>query len=308
MSYKNLLQRKYFFAVVLILIFASFLRFYKLNSLMAFIGDYGWYYLSARDFLLTGELPLVGIPSSVPILRQGAIFTWLLAGSLKIFNFHPVSGAYLTVLLGVLAVFLVYKVFSVWYGKRVGVVASLLAAVSPFIVMQDRGPFVVGPMFFLTLLVAWSYTKLRNGNLVNYLVLGFLLAIIYQFELASFILFPILFITSIWEGIELKWKNVLIFIFGLIVGLLPFIVRDLQQGVYLQTLGFLGWVVTKGIEGLLGIFSGDRNIFLFNPVIEFLKSFIFPKSLSYAAFLFLLSVFYYLKKLKKEVNNCLVSC
>src|SRR3989344_8882572 len=103
-SYKLLL--------LLLLVIAAFFRFYKLSGLMYFIGDFGWYYLSARDFLLTGNIPLVGIPSSVPILRQGAIFTWLLAGTLKLFNFNPVSGAYLTAFLGVISTLLTFKLVS----------------------------------------------------------------------------------------------------------------------------------------------------------------------------------------------------
>ncbi len=303
MLYKKYLQRKYFFAVVVVLFLSSFLRFYKLNSLMLFIGDFGWYYLSARDFLLTGNLPLVGIPSSVPILRQGAIFTWLLALFLKIFNFNPVSGAYFASLLGILSVFLVYKVFSDWYGKRVGIIGALLASVSPFIVTQDRTPFVIGPMFILTLLIALILTKIKEGKLVDYALLGFLLAVIYQFELATFILFPILLITFLWGRIKLKWKNTLFFTIGLFIGLIPFIIWDLQQGVYLQTLGFLGWVAMKVIEGVTGIFSGERNIFLFGPLINFIKSLIFPKSIMYSVVLFLLSVFYFLRKIRREFKK-----
>ena len=35
--------------IIVILIIGAFLRFDRLDSLMAYIGDQGWFYLSARD-------------------------------------------------------------------------------------------------------------------------------------------------------------------------------------------------------------------------------------------------------------------
>src|SRR6185312_14686775 len=84
---------KYSFLNLLILFLAAFLLFYKLNEFMSFIGDQGWFYISARDMLLTGQIPLVGITSSHTWLHQGPFWTYLLAFALKIGDYNPVAGA-----------------------------------------------------------------------------------------------------------------------------------------------------------------------------------------------------------------------
>src|SRR5205085_6417561 len=53
------------------------------------------FYLSARDMLTQGTVPLVGIPSSRPWLHQGPWWTYILAISLWMGNFHPLAGVYL---------------------------------------------------------------------------------------------------------------------------------------------------------------------------------------------------------------------
>ena len=81
--------------VICIFLFALFLRVFRLESQMMFIGDFAWFYLSARDLLLTHNIPLVGIASSQTWLYQGPLWTYMLAVVLKLFSFSPLSGGFL---------------------------------------------------------------------------------------------------------------------------------------------------------------------------------------------------------------------
>jgi len=59
--------------LVIIVLIGGFLRFDRLSALMMFIGDQWWFYLSARDLILTGNIPLVGITSSHIWIYQGPL-------------------------------------------------------------------------------------------------------------------------------------------------------------------------------------------------------------------------------------------
>src|SRR5216683_690424 len=96
--------------LILILFLAAFLLFYRLSTLIPFIGDQGWFYISARDMLLAGHIPLVGITSSHVWLHQGPYWTYMLAGALWIGHFNPITPAYLSAAIGLIAVLLMYKV------------------------------------------------------------------------------------------------------------------------------------------------------------------------------------------------------
>jgi len=60
-------------ALLGVLILGLFLTLDRISTLMPFIGDQGWFYLSARDLALGKSFPLVGIASSHPWLHQGVI-------------------------------------------------------------------------------------------------------------------------------------------------------------------------------------------------------------------------------------------
>jgi len=77
---------------LLIFILAAFLLLYKLETYMPFIPDQAWFYLSARDIFVKGQIPLLGITSSHTWLHQGALWTYMLAGALWIGRFNPFSG------------------------------------------------------------------------------------------------------------------------------------------------------------------------------------------------------------------------
>jgi hypothetical protein len=145
-------------------------------------------------------------------------------------------------------------------------------------------------MFPLTLLIAWSSSEVVRGEKIHFPLLGFWLAILYQFELAGFILLPIVAVALLWGKVKLAGKDISRFLLGGIIGLTPFIAWDLKQGVYLQTIGFLTWAAIKVWEGILGVFTGQRGPAVFGPAIEFFSNIISPSSSIFAILLLLLSL------------------
>lgn len=139
---------KYTLTLILSLLLGLFLSAFKIHDLMPFIGDYAWFYISARDVVTEGALPLVGIASSHPWLHQGALWTYMLAPVLWGFSFDPVSGAYLTILFFIATIVLMYKVGSAVFSKSVGAIAALLYATSPLIVTHARSPYHTSPIPF----------------------------------------------------------------------------------------------------------------------------------------------------------------
>lgn len=64
-----------------------------------FFGDIGWFYLSARDALLLGKFPLLGITASMTWLHQGPLWTYLLIPAFWLSDFHPLSPVILALIL-----------------------------------------------------------------------------------------------------------------------------------------------------------------------------------------------------------------
>jgi GT2 family glycosyltransferase len=201
--------------LILIILLATWLRFFRLPELMTFIGDQGKDYLTARDMVLSGRPALVGIASSVPWLRQGPFFIWILALVFKLTGFNPVHPAILTAVLGVLTVYLTYK-FS-----RSRLAAFILAA-SPLAVIHSRLAYHISPIPLFSILYLFA---LRNFS-VGWTF--FLAGILLQFELTTL---PLTILALI------RFKK---FSFYWLIPFIPKIIYDLSHG-FTQTLGFGAW-------------------------------------------------------------------
>jgi hypothetical protein len=244
--------------IILILALALFLRLYNISSGMTFIGDQGWFYLSARDLLINGKIPLVGITSSHTWLHQGPLWTYLLSLSLLVFRFNPVAGGYLTTLFGVLTTFLMYSLGKKMFSTRIGVISALLYAVSPLIIFFDRMPFDPSPIPFFTIIYLYALYKWIKGNIRYFPIILLSIAILYNLELATFTLvFPFVLIFAYGFFKKKTWVTGLldkkIVAYSVILPLLimfPVIVYDFSHG-FKQTVVFLGWTIYKPFSFLI---------------------------------------------------------
>lgn len=237
--------------VLALLVFALLIRIYKLDELMPFIGDQGWFYLSARDMILTKQIPLVGITSSHIWLHQGPLWTYVVALLFLVFGFDPRIPAYFSAIVSVFTVWILYIVTKKTFSKRAGIIAALLYAASPLVVVHARLPYHTGliPLFvilYFYVLVTWI--RNRDISMVPWIV-GILL-VLYNLELATAVLMILTAAIFFYGYIKkFSWargvlqtkiivKSILVFVFIM----LPIIIYDTQHG-FVQTVRFAGWMV-----------------------------------------------------------------
>lgn len=301
------------FILSLILLTSLFLRTVNLNISMPFIGDQGWFYLSARDLLIEGKVPLVGITSSHTWLHQGPLWTYMLSVALFLGNFNPLSGGVLTAILGVGATFLIYKLGSELFSKEIGLISSLLYSVSPLIVFFDRMPFDPSPIPLFTILYFYAIYKWIKGRNIYFPFIITLLAILYNLELATFSLFfPFLFVLlyglykkKTWIINTINKKIILYSMIGFMIIMAPVLLYDVKNG-FKQTIIFLGWVfIYKPLSVLFNysrdaVSSGGTNVVEF--LLRNLQRLVFEANLIIALSLFSLSFAFTTQDLFKKRN------
>lgn len=272
-----------------ILVLSVYLGSFKIGELMTFIGDQGWFYLSAKDMLTNSNIPLVGIASSHPWLHQGPLWTYLLSPFLWLFNFDPVSGAYLTIILGALSVVGIYIVGLTLFSKQVGLIASLLYTTSPLAVYYMRFPYHTSPIPLFVILLIFSLYKIVQ-NKPGFLPLAiFLLAILYNFEIAAVILWVAVIGVLGYKLLknEISFKEIInkkllmLCAIALTIPLLPMILYDVRNG-FPQTLRFIAWVFYRAVS-FFGYnqqheFSMDKIIVIFNFLFDNFRKLVFAQS------------------------------
>lgn len=232
------------------LIFSTiFLYIYNIHKWMVFIGDQGWFYLSARDMVLTGTVPLVGITSSHTWLHQGPLWTYILAGIFALTNCHPIAPAVFSAIITTFTVWVFYKVSGEMFSEHVGLTAAFLYATSPLVILHARMPYHTTPMPLLTILFIFCLYKWIQGKVLYFPFAILCLTLLYNFELATIVLwFP--FIAIFGYGIykKKKWvsalrnkKIIVLSLLFLFLPMLPILIYDFQNG-FPQTVKFTAWL------------------------------------------------------------------
>ncbi len=273
---------------------------------MQFIPDQGWFYLSARDMILTHMIPLVGPPTSHPWIHHGPLWTYALALFLTISRFDPVGPAYFIAVLGSITVFVFYKTTLQIYSRNIAFFAGLLFATSPLVVMNSRIPYHTSPIpFFVIILFYCSFLWIK-GNVKIFPLIILLLAILYNHEITTAVYGISILILFIFGIIKKKqWvKNLknryVIFLSStaFLVPMLPFITYDVTHG-YPQTVKFGLWVIYRVIKLPLSFLdksfiSSGSNPSTIPQLLTYVQQLFFVQSLIISTLLLLGSVFFFL--------------
>ncbi|TSC87287.1 MAG: Uncharacterized protein G01um101416_501, partial [Microgenomates group bacterium Gr01-1014_16] len=244
-------------------ILGVYLRFTEIPRYLAFIGDQAWFYLSARDALISGKFPLLGITSSITWLHQGPLYTFMLMPSFIFSNFSPVAPAYFTSFLTSVNIILIYYLAAKLFNRTAGLAAASIFVVQPFIVLQSRFPYHTTPVFlFITI-----FFLLKDRPFWAGLFLGLL----YQLHLLTFIF---------WVFMKPKMLP------GFLLGILPFLVVG-----PIQIFGIFVWLAKHFVTGFSGSYiSGAYWVVLTIPIILAISFLIsrFSKKWAYLITLFII--------------------
>src|SRR3989344_9619531 len=98
-------QKQLFVVLAGVLILALFLRVYKIDQYMIFLGDQGRDARIVKDMVVNLNTPFIGPPTSVGNIYLGPLYYYMMFVPMAIFGLNPVSAAVMNGLIGVATVF-----------------------------------------------------------------------------------------------------------------------------------------------------------------------------------------------------------
>jgi len=138
MAKVNLKISKELWLLGLILVVGAFLRLYKIDQYMTFLGDEGRDVIIVSRFIKHFDLMLVGPGTSVGNMYLGPLYYYLMVPALFLAGFSPVGPAVQIAILGVATIALIWWMGRQWWGKTAGLVAAALYAVAPTVIIFSR--------------------------------------------------------------------------------------------------------------------------------------------------------------------------
>ncbi len=216
--------------LIVILIGALFVRWYRLDNLLGFHYDQGRDALKIREFITQGKPFLVGPVTGLDGIYLGPLFYYLLAPFYWIGYGNPVIPTMFLGALQLVTILLLYRL-----GKSVNTFAGLLAA---FIYSFSQPLFWLNrwlsnpvPLLPCSMILMWSLFQITKGKTKHWITTSLAISASLQFEAASAIFFlPAVFIFLIWQW---KYKpnkrQLFIAILVFVLSLIPQIVFDFRH-------------------------------------------------------------------------------
>lgn len=192
--------------MILILLLAVFLRFYNLFGYLQFLGDQGRDVLIVAQMITDQKWTLLGPNASVGGFFTGPIYYYFMLPFLWLFRLDPVGPAYLSAVLGVGTVILIYWLGKEFFGKRVGVLAAFLATISPKMIDISRFSWNPNPVpFFALLTIVFSYLAVKRQKIIYTFLAGVGVGVMVQLHYIDLVFVPILLLLILWLFPKRKW-------------------------------------------------------------------------------------------------------
>lgn len=231
-------KNKAVIALFIILILASYLRLYKIDGYMTFLGDEGRDVLVARD-ILKGDFTLLGPRASAADFYLGPIYYYFIAPFLFLTNYHPVGPAIMVALFGIATVYLVYKIGKEFFGTIAGLISASLYAVSPLVILHSRSSWNpnIWP-FFSILTLYFAYKGIEYKSLKFITLSGLFFGIALQLHYLSiflggilvfFLLLSALFSNKKTKSYAILVKEYFALLLGFLLGFSPFLFFEIRH-------------------------------------------------------------------------------
>lgn len=230
-------KRSSLLVLLLIVVLAFFLRFYKLGSLLPLFGDevdtgYNAYSLLKTGKDITGHFLPVYLTTLIDV--KSSLLAYLSTIPIHFLGLNEVSIRLIPSLAGTFSVLFIYLIAKeIFDSKNIGLLSAGLAAITPWLIHFSRGAFEANLMLFLLLVAVFFFLKSPKKELYLYLSALFFDLSLYSYHAAK-ILVPGMIFCLILSAekkflMSLRIKRIYFFLI-LVVLSLPIIYSSIFSG------------------------------------------------------------------------------
>lgn len=209
-----------------------FLRLYRLNDFVTFLGDQGRDAIIIKRMLTFEHFPAIGAPTSVGQVYLGPFYYYFIAPWLLFFRFEPIGLAIGVAIFSSLYLLINYFIVKDLLNKKTALVSTALITFSSILIEYSRfswNPNLL-PLFSL-LTVYFFIISLQKKRTVFFALTGAFLSFAIQLHYLSLFLIPPLCIGAIVYGFENK-KKVKKIVTGTFIAIASFMLFSLPLVVF----------------------------------------------------------------------------
>ena len=149
-----------------------------------------------KDILVNGHLRLIGQETSSQGVFIGPLFYYLQIPFYLLTKMDSSGTIILVTILGLFSIFSFYFCFSKIFGKRVGLISAFIYSIGVYFIFTDREIVPTMPVYLWTVWFFYGLWLILNGKSKAYILLGTLLGIAWNFNMALVILTPLILLAQ----------------------------------------------------------------------------------------------------------------
>lgn len=184
-------KRKLPFFLIALLVITFLVRIVHIEQYTEFLGDQGREGIVIYNAWKNKTVPQVGPPVSTG-QHLGPFFYYLIAPAFIVGNFNPVVPVIFLILLEVGTVYVLFKISSYLWNKKIGYGVSSLYAFSPTLIVYGQTLWNPTPIPFFVSLLIWCYLLSWETKKYYFLIpIGVITAILVQLHYSTVIFIPL---------------------------------------------------------------------------------------------------------------------
>ena len=288
--------------IIIILVGAAILRFWRLEELTTFGGDQGYDFLIVKRILVDGKFtllgPKIGPYNQIGNLYLGPAYYYLLAPFLLLFRLDPIGPAILTVILALGTVFLIYLIGTKFLSRSIAILASSLYAINAFLIDQSRASSNPHLIPFFAALATYSTFEMiikKSKSVIWPIICGVCLGVMFQLHYlaASFIIAVVLTLLLV-----RNFQKIIIVLAGFFIAISPQILFEIRHEFFVTKLFVKQLSVGQNVSSP-AVFSDHFS----NTVQQLFLTFTNTSQFLNLIILFLLiSLYFYARKSQKSLS------
>lgn len=249
----------------LILILASFMRFYRIREYILFLGDEGRDVLIVKRMIVDHIFTLLGPITSVGSMYMGPIYYYFMAPFLWAWHLDPVGPSIMVALFSLATIYLIYRLCCEFFSPYVGIIASFFYAISPLTVIYGRSSWNPNIVPFFSLLIIYCLMKVVIQHKHRWLVVaGLTLGILVQLHYVTLLMIPVVIFCLALIKFRVEIKYYIFSLFAFIATYSPFLLFELRHNLVntMAVFRFIGQQNHEAGFSIYKIYSSVQDLFI----------------------------------------------
>ncbi len=163
-----------YFLLTLILLSSSFVRLYRLDSVLGFYFDQGRDAQVVWDFVNEGKFFLIGPTTGIAGIFRGPFYYYLISPAYFIGQGDPLFPSVFLGLMSIASLLILYVLAKEISGRFTGLIAVFFAGLSYYMVYASRWLSNPTPMLLISTLLVWCLFRVVSGKKWYFVPIGFL--------------------------------------------------------------------------------------------------------------------------------------